>query len=146
MANPSKAKGSAFENKIKVILADHYKIQFERVPLSGSLAYLKGDLWAPHNPEFPYCIECKHHEEVNWNSILVSKSSNLLDFWQQSLDNAKVMKKKPLLIYRWDRSKDYICWDDDVNLDHQIHYKGFGFEFKMGELLKWLPQSKLKSK
>jgi hypothetical protein len=42
--NKSKAKGSAFESKIKDKLNEEFpNLQFERVPLSGAISYLKGD-------------------------------------------------------------------------------------------------------
>ena len=139
MVNKSKIKGSAYEAKIRDLLTEQLKIEFKRMPLSGSLEYLKGDLWTPHDTAaWPYCIECKHYAEVNWNGLLTAKSSDLLDFWRQAVREAKVMKKMPLVIYRWNRSKDYICWSDDINLDLQITYKGFDCEFKMGLLQDWL--------
>ena len=139
MVNKSKIKGSAYEAKIRDLLTEQLKIEFKRMPLSGSLEYLKGDLWTPHDTAaWPYCIVCKHYAEENWNGLLTAKSSDLLDFWRQAVREAKVMKKKPLVIYRWNRSKDYICWSDDINLDLQITYKGFDCEFKMGLLQDWL--------
>ena len=43
MANPSKIKGSAYEAKIRDLLTAQLKIEFKRMPLSGSLEYLKGE-------------------------------------------------------------------------------------------------------
>ena len=146
MVNKSKIKGSAYEAKIRDLLTKELNMKFERMPLSGSLEYLKGDLWTPHDTAaWPYCIEAKHYAEVNWNGLLTAKSSDLLDFWRQAVREAKVMKKKPLVIYRWNRSKDYICWSDDINLEPQITYKGFDCEFKMGLLQDWLDVYKKQS-
>jgi hypothetical protein len=146
MVNKSKIKGSAYEAKIRDLLTQELKLEFKRMPLSGSLEYLKGDLWTPHDTAaWPYCIECKHYAEVNWNGLLTAKSSDLLDFWRQAVREAKVMKKMPLVIYRWNRSKDYICWSDDINLELQITYKGFDCEFKMGLLQDWLDVYKKQS-
>ena len=143
MVNKSKIKGSAYEAKIRDLLTQELKLEFKRMPLSGSLEYLKGDLWTPHDTAaWPYCIECKHYAEVNWNGLLTAKSSDLLDFWRQAVREAKVMKKMPLVIYRWNRSKDYICWSDDINLELQITYKGFDCHFKMGLLQDWLDEYK----
>lgn len=143
MVNKSKIKGSSYEAKIRDILTKELKIEFKRMPLSGSLEYLKGDLWTPHDTAaWPYCIECKHYSEVNWNGLLTAKSSDLLNFWRQAIREAEVMKKKPLVIYRWDRSKDYICWNDSINLNIQITYSGFGCDFKMGLLQDWLDEYK----
>jgi hypothetical protein len=143
MVNKSKIKGSSYEAKIRDLLTKELSIEFKRMPLSGSLDYLKGDLWTPHDTAaWPYCIECKHYAEVNWNSLLTAKTSDLLNFWRQAVREAEVMKKKPLVIYRWDRSKDYICWNDQIKVDNQITYKGFDCEFKMALLQDWLKEYK----
>ena len=111
MVNKSKIKGSAYEAKIKRYLNSHLNIEFERMPLSGALEYLKGDLWTPHDTAgWPYCIECKHYKEIQWNNLLTAKTTDLLNFWRQAEREAEVMKKKPLLIFRWNRSKDFIGW------------------------------------
>lgn len=143
MVNKSKVKGSTYEAKIRDLLSKELNLEFKRMPLSGSLEYLKGDLWVPSDTaSWPYVVECKHYKEVNWNSLLTAKSSDLISFWKQAYDAAIVMKKKPLVIYRWDRSKDYICFDDNICLDHQIHCKIFGYNFKMGLLSDWLIEYK----
>lgn len=147
MTNKSKIKGTTYEYKIRDIFTDHFKIEFERVPTSGALPYLKGDIWSPtHLVIFPYTVECKHYKELEFNNLLTAKSNDLLSFWQQAIDEAKVMKKKPLVVFRWNRSKDFVMWnDEDIKLDDfVIHYKGFGLEFNLAELSKWLPHVKIK--
>ena len=144
MASKSKTKGSAFEAKIRDILTEELNIKFERMPLSGSISYLKGDLWVPSDTaSFPYTIECKHYAELEFNNLLTAKTTDILEFWKQAMEEAKVMNKKPLLIFRWNRSKDFICWDSDIELEHQIEYKVFGYKFKMGLLSDWLDKFKL---
>ena len=106
--NKSKAKGSAYEQKIATLLSKEFDVEFRRVPLSGAIDYLKGDIWTPHDPAWwPYCIECKHYKEIQWNNLLTSKTTNIFGFWEQAVREAEVMKKKPLLLFRWDRSKDF---------------------------------------
>ena len=68
MTNASKNKGRAFEYVVRDKMTDTFKSQFERVPLSGALSYLKGDVYAPWLPDFPWTIEAKHHKEVDWNN------------------------------------------------------------------------------
>lgn len=143
MASKSKIKGGAYESKIRDILTKELKIEFKRMPLSGSIEYLKGDLWTPFDTAaWPYCIECKHYAEVNWNNLLTAKSTEIYQFWKQTVREAEVMKKKPLLIYRWNRSKDFICWDDDLEIDHYVYVSAFEHKFKMGLLSDWLDQYK----
>ena len=143
MASKSKIKGSTFEAKIRDILTEQLKIKFERTPLSGSISYLKGDLWVPSDTKgFEYIIECKHYSELEFNNLLTAKSTDILEFWRQALDEAKTMNKNPLVIFRWNRSKDFILWNTDINLDHQVEYKVFGYYFKMGLLVDWLKKYK----
>lgn len=143
MASKSKIKGSAYEAKIRDLLTKELNIEFKRMPLSGSIEYLKGDLWTPHDTAaWPYCIECKHYKEVNWNGLLTATSSDLLNFWRQAQREAEVMKKKPLVIYRWNRSKDYVCWDDEVEIKHYIKCNVFDCKFKMGLLNDWITEIK----
>ena len=144
MANTSKTKGRSFEYVVRDICTETFGTQFERVPLSGALAYLKGDVYPPWKPDFPWCIEAKHHKEVPWNNVLTAKSALLLSFWEQTVREAKVMKKAPVLIYKWDRSKLYVCWNDDIEIDNYLYVRSGDWEFKMGLLDHWLPLASLK--
>ena len=139
MVNKSKIKGTAYEAKIKRYLNSHLNIEFERMPLSGAIEYLKGDLWTPHDTAaWPYCIECKHYKDIQWNNLLTAKTTDLLQFWRQAEREAEVMKKKPLLIFRWNRSKDFIGWNDDIVVDHYVEVKSFGCHFKITQLDDWI--------
>tara|TARA_B100000073_G_C23478839_1_gene470661 strand:- start:80 stop:526 length:447 start_codon:yes stop_codon:yes gene_type:complete len=139
MANKSKIKGSVYEAKIKRYLNSHFDIEFERMPLSGSIEYLKGDLWTPHDTAaWPYCIECKHYKDIQWNNLLTAKTTDLLNFWRQAVREAEVMRKEPLLIFRWNRSKDFVGWSDDVKVDHYVEIKSFGCHFKVTQLDDWV--------
>jgi len=139
MANKSKIKGSAYEAKIKRYLNSHFDIEFERMPLSGSIEYLKGDIWTPHDTAaWPYCIECKHYKDIQWNNLLTAKTTDLLNFWRQAVREAEVMRKDPLLIFRWNRSKDFVGWSDNVEVDHYVEIKSFGCHFKVTQLDDWV--------
>ena len=139
MANKSKIKGSAYEAKIKRYLNSHFDIEFERMPLSGSIEYLKGDIWTPHDTAaWPYCIECKHYKDIQWNNLLTAKTTDLLNFWRQAVREAEVMRKEPLLIFRWNRSKDFVGWSDDVEVNQYVEIKSFGCHFKVTQLDDWV--------
>ena len=139
MANKSKIKGSAYEAKIKRYLNSHFDIEFERMPLIGSIEYLKGDIWTPHDTAaWPYCIECKHYKDIQWNNLLTAKTTDLLNFWRQAVREAEVMRKEPLLIFRWNRSKDFVGWSDDVEVNHYVEIKSFGCHFKVTQLDDWV--------
>ena len=139
MVNKSKIKGSAYEAKIKRYLNAHLDIEFKRMPLSGAIEYLKGDIWTPHDTAaWPYCIECKHYKDIQWNNLLTAKTTDLLQFWRQTVREAEVMRKKPLLIFRWNRSKDFVGWNDEIEVDHYLEVKSFGCQFKITQLDDWI--------
>ena len=90
--NKSKAKGSAYEQKIATRLTNEFGVEFRRVPLSGAIDYLKGDIWTPHDTAWwPYAIECKHYKDLQWNNLLTSKTTDILNFWRQTVREAEVM-------------------------------------------------------
>ena len=137
--NKSKAKGSAYEQKIADLLSKEFDKEFRRVPLSGSIDYLKGDIWTPHDTAWwPYCIECKHYKEIEWNNLLTSKTTNIFGFWTQTLREAETMNKKPLLIFRWNRSKDFVAYADDIKVENFVYIESFGFIFKISKLDEWI--------
>ena len=51
---------------------------------------------------------------------------------------AEVMRKKPLLIFRWNRSKDFVGWNDDIVVNHYVEIKSFGCHFKITQLDDWI--------
>ena len=57
----SRAKGARGEYLVRDMLRDFTGLQFERVPNSGALEYLKGDLYVPHEKN-RFCIEVKNYE------------------------------------------------------------------------------------
>jgi hypothetical protein len=148
MASKGKIKGTTYEYKIRDLFSKEFDRKFERVPLSGALEYLKGDIFCPHWPQIPWTIELKHHKEVDWNNLLTATKSNLLiKFWEQTTREAEVMKKLPLLIYRWDRGKDYVCWTDEgahigIEVADYIHINVNGESFRMALLKDWLVEAK----
>ena len=59
----SRAKGARGEYLVRDMLRDATGLQFERVPASGALEYLKGDIYVPHASN-KFCIEVKNYERV----------------------------------------------------------------------------------
>lgn len=138
--NKSKAKGSAYEAKIANMLTKEFGKEFKRVPLSGALEWMKGDIVCIKDTAwFHWCIECKHYKEINWNNLLTARSTEMYSFWDQAVREAEVMEKEPLLIFRWDRSKDFVAYADDiVQLENYIEVKSFGRQFKIALLTEWI--------
>ena len=69
---------------------------------------------------------------------MTAKTTDLLQFWRQAEREAEVMKKKPLLIFRWNRSKDFNGWNDDIVVAHYVEVKSFGCHFKITQLDDWI--------
>lgn len=138
--NKSKAKGTAFEAKIAKKFTAEFGKEFRRVPLSGAIDYLKSDIWVPSDTAwFPYVIECKHYKDVKWNGFLTAKSSDIYKFWEQASEDANTMDKKPLLVFRWDRSKDFVAYSDDTQIDNYVEVCSFGHKFRISLLDEWIP-------
>jgi hypothetical protein len=139
MVNRSKIKGSAYEAKIVKILTEQFNIEFKRMPLSGAIEYLKGDIWTPKDTAaWPWCIECKHYADLEWNNLLTAKSTDILQFWRQTIREAEIMNKKPLLIFRWNRSKDFVAYNDDIAVSSYVEVKSFDLQFKISLLDDWV--------
>jgi hypothetical protein len=70
MANPQKAKGSAFERLVCDYLAESFPC--ERLPAGATID--RGDLWTPHA-----AIQCKNHRTLSlgaWLAQAVQQQQN----------------------------------------------------------------------
>ena len=106
--NKSKAKGSAYEQKIATRLTSEFGVEFRRVPLSGSIDYLKGDIWTPHDTAWwPYAIECKHYKDIEWNNLLTSKTTDMLQFWRQAVRGSRGDEKEALTYFQVESIKRF---------------------------------------
>lgn len=104
----SRAKGARGEYVIRDLLRDYSKLPFERVPMSGALAYLKGDLYVP-NRKNVYCIEVKNYEESPLtDKIFTNKASYLIKWWDKICQQALEQDLQPLLFFRYARSKPFV--------------------------------------
>ena len=111
MVNP-RAKGALGENKVKEFLDSRTPYTFERTPGSGN-GLIKGDL---HIPKFKnvYCIEVKNYAESPFNDkILTSKTNDFVQWWTKLQKQAGI--QKPLLIFKYNRSKLFVCTDVKPN-------------------------------
>lgn len=114
MVDP-RAKGARTEVTVRDILRKHTNLQWERVPGSGALDpkhMLKGDLYVPNSMNL-FCVEAKGYKDDHFNSsLLTSKSPQLIEFWIQSVRQGKQVSKKPLLVFKHDRSKVFVAFLD----------------------------------
>lgn len=106
----SRAKGARGEYAVRDLLRNSTGLQFERVPLSGALPYLKGDLYVP-NEANRFCIEVKNYADSPLTDKIFTqeKTNNLIKWWQKIKLQAYHTKQEPLLFFKYDRSKIFVA-------------------------------------
>ena len=111
MVDP-RAKGAEGERQVRELLKGHTGLAFERVPMSGALDYLKGDIFIP-NTHNNYCIEVKFYKDSHFNDKIISTTSNLfIKWWEQTVEQAKKAGAKPALFFKYNRSKIFVAQRD----------------------------------
>lgn len=105
----SRAKGARGEYLVRDMLREATGLQFERVPSSGALEYLKGDLYVP-NEKNVFCIEVKSYAESPLNDKIFTarKTNNLIRWWKKVELQAEGGGQKPLLFFKYNRSPVFI--------------------------------------
>ena len=84
----SKGKGNSFEQKIMMRLRKEFpNMDTYRNPGSGNSYRDRGDV-----NFYDYLIECKHYKKLG--------DAELNHFWDDAVEEAKDMEKKPMLIYK----------------------------------------------
>ena len=105
----SRAKGARGEYLIRDMLRETTGHKFERVPASGALEYLKGDLYVPHEKN-RFCIEVKNYAEspLNDSMFTAQKTNNLIRWWKKVVVQAEGGNQEPLLFFKYNRSKPFV--------------------------------------
>ena len=108
----SRAKGARGEYLVRDMLRDATGLKFERVPSSGALEYLKGDLYVPNQRNY-YCIEVKNYKDSPLSDKVFTqpKTNNLVKWWKKIVIQAIGGNQKPLLFFKYDRSKVFVVTD-----------------------------------
>ena len=115
----SREKGARAESALVKLLKENTEYNWKRVPGSGALHEdhgLKGDVYVPNEHNY-YAIEVKHYKESQLTSkVLTDKDPTLLQWWAQAVRQGKQTNKKPILFFKHDRSKWFVAFDieDDV--------------------------------
>jgi Holliday junction resolvase len=147
MAVDSKAKGSRAELDAAKFLKTHTGLDFKRVPMSGGLHeshQLKGDLYLVNEKNI-YCIEIKHYKECHLTSnILTDKKPQIQEWIEQTLREAEQISRKPLLIFKHDRSKWFVCFfEEPTCLDYRYMVVVLeDISFYLAKLEDWLKHEK----
>ncbi len=149
MAVDSRAKGARGEYLVRDLLRQSSGLQFERVPASGALAYLKGDLFVPHEKN-RFCIEVKNYEESPLtDKIFTNKSNYIIKWWEKIQEQAAGGKQEPLLIFKYNRSKLFVLTEiEPGNVEKHIYifwlncYVMLLEDWLAEEEIRWLNPSK----
>lgn len=109
----SRAKGARGEYLVRDMLREYTGLKFERVPSSGALEYLKGDLYVPHEKNY-YCIEVKNYSDspLNDRIFTAEKTNNLIRWWKKLILQAENGNQKPLLFFKYNRSKVFVTTEN----------------------------------
>ena len=143
MVVDARAKGARTETTVRDLLRKLTGLGWERVPGSGALDpkhQLKADLYVPGRTNL-YAVEVKGYAEDHLNSsLLTSKNPQLIEFWKQTTRQAEQVNKKPLLIFKFDRSKIFVAFED---LPASMAYRCLlvsvdGHEFYVALLEDWI--------
>ena len=112
MVDP-RAKGAEGERQVRDLLRKHTKLEFQRVPMSGALDYMKGDIFLP-NMHNNYCIEVKFYKDSHFNDKILTalKSNVFIRWWEQTTEQAKKAGAKPALFFKYNRSKIFVAQRD----------------------------------
>lgn len=137
----SRQKGATAETKARDELRELTGLKWERVPGSGALDEkhgLKGDLYVPKENNL-YCVEVKHYKDDQVSTALFTgKSPTLFEWWDQCKRQATQVEKKPLLIFKHDRSKFFVAYESTVpGINAMKLYIG-KYHFNISMLTEWV--------
>ena len=118
----SRAKGARGEYLVRDMLRHATGLIFERVPNSGALAYLKGDLYVPHETN-RFCIEVKNYAESPLSDKIFTqeRTNNLARWWKKLQKQATAGNQEPLLFFKYNRSKVFACIDYEPDHCKYLH-------------------------
>jgi Holliday junction resolvase len=139
----SRAKGARGEYLVRDMLREHTGHQFERVPSSGALEYLKGDLYVPHAKN-KFCIEVKNYAEspLTDKIFTASKTNNLINWWKKLEIQAVGGSQEALLFFKYNRSPVFVCTAEPPNsTEHYIYINFLGCFVLLAE--EWLNKEKV---
>ena len=139
----SRAKGARGEYLVRDMLREHTGYQFERVPSSGALEYLKGDLYVPHAKN-KFCIEVKNYESspLTDKIFTASKTNNLIQWWTKLVRQADSGNQEPLLFFKYNRSPVFVVTElPPEKTDHYIFINWLSCFVLLAE--EWLNKEKV---
>ena len=92
------------------------------MPHSGALTFMKGDLFVP-NTHNNYCVEVKFYKHSHFNDKVLTNSTNeFISWWDQTIRQAKLAGGKPLLFFKYNRSKIFVATRDKPEVVKKYMY------------------------
>ncbi len=142
----SREKGARAETVVRDELRTLTGHKWERVPGSGALDEkhgLKGDLYIPQKDNV-YAVEVKHYAEDHFNSgLFTDKNPQLIEWWKQAKRQATQVGKKPLLLFKHDRSKIFAAYEDMPSGDYRLAFiTVLDYNFYISKLTDWISNEK----
>lgn len=141
----SRAKGARNERKICKVFEDWTGYEFNRTPASGGLRWKKTDnivgdlICSEPNIIFPFSIEVKAYEEINFEHLLYLKDSKIEKFWEQAKADSERGRKVPLLLMRYNGLPSDLYF----LVMHLIDFKKFHKKLKLEFTYCKLPKHKI---
>jgi hypothetical protein len=140
-----KAKGNGYEGKIAKLFSTTFApLQFRRSQSSGAILggqnekYLEqysfevkrafiGDVVPTNesektNPDFNFSVECKFYKDVETLEHLITKKSKILAWMEESAVDAKKINRQPILIFKFNRTSDYVAVTKDQQFPDGVDY------------------------
>lgn len=141
-----RAKGATAETKVRDELRKATGLKWERTPGSGALNEkhgLKGDLYVPNESNL-YCVEVKHYKDYHFTTkLLTDKNPQIIEWWEQAVRQGKQVDRKPLLLFKHDRSKIFAAYGDMPDSDFRFVFMSLlGYNFYISLLSEWLQHEK----
>lgn len=141
----SRDKGTRAELVVRDLLRSKTGLNWERTPMSGALNEkhgLKSDLYVPNEHNL-YAVEVKHYKDDHFNSsIFTSKNPQLMQWWEQAVRQGKQLGKKPLLLFKHDRSKVFAAFQDIPMGDYVYSYINWTEPFYVARFEDWFDSDK----
>lgn len=137
----SRAKGARGEYLVRDMLREATDYQFERVPASGALAYLKGDIYVPNEKNI-FCIEVKSYADSPLTDKIFTarKTNNLIRWWKKIEVQAEGGNQEPLLFFKYNRSPVFVV---TARLPEDTDYMSISWlNCYVAEALPWLKNEK----
>lgn len=108
----TRSKGLRGEYAVRDLLREYTGLPWERTPSSGATEHTKGDIYIPQTKQFAI-IEVKNYaESALTDKVLTASTNNINKWWTKLSHQASLHKCKPLLFFKYNRSKWFIGTDE----------------------------------